>query len=63
MYDNEESIVAQPVQYRPFALHDDELGPLRYGCAQGVQHHVPYDRGQKLTSRKLKEGGSGLERW
>jgi len=48
-----------PGQYRPFALLDDELGPLRYGCVQGVRHHVPYDWEQKMTSRKVRRGGPG----
>jgi len=48
-----------PVRYKPFASRDDELGPLHYDCAQGVQHHVPYDWEQKTTSRKMREGGPG----
>lgn len=46
----------KPARYRPCALLDDELGPLRYGCAQGARQNVPYDRGQKKTSRKEEEG-------
>lgn len=53
MTSDNEGVVNGPVRCKPFALRDDELGPLRYGYAQGVQHHVPYDRGQKTTSRKI----------